>query len=109
MKFNVERFLLTMALAIALIPFTQVQLRAAQQNPPAQQDPGAAQQQQQEKSFKGTIEKSGDKLVLKSARGSFDLDDQEKAKSFEGKEVKVTGTMDAQTKTIHVTNIEPAS
>ena len=107
-KLNVNRFLLTLALAVALIPFTQIQIHAAQQNPNAQQDPGAAQQQQ-EKSFKGTIEKAGDKLVLKSARGSFDLDDQEKAKSYEGKEVKVTGTLDAQTKTIHVTNIEPVS
>jgi hypothetical protein len=36
------------------------------------------------------------------------LDDQEKVKEFEGKNVKVTGTFDVATNMIHVTGIEPA-
>jgi hypothetical protein len=36
------------------------------------------------------------------------LDDQEKAKNFEGKNVKVTGILDVATNIVHVTGIEPA-
>ena len=36
------------------------------------------------------------------------LDDQEKAKAFDGKNVKVTGVLDVDKNTIHVTEIQPA-
>jgi hypothetical protein len=36
------------------------------------------------------------------------LDDQEKAKQFDGQNVKVTGTLDVATFTIHVSDIQPA-
>jgi len=36
------------------------------------------------------------------------LDDQDKAKQFEGKSVKVTGTLEAARSLIHVSNIELA-
>jgi hypothetical protein len=36
------------------------------------------------------------------------LDDQEKAKQFEGKNVKVTGVLEAARSLIHVSNIELA-
>ena len=35
-------------------------------------------------------------------------DDQDKAKQFEGKDVKVEGTLDVATNTIRVSNILPA-
>jgi len=38
---------------------------------------------------------------------TYQLDDQKKAQGFEGKNVKVTGTVDEATKTIHVAGIEP--
>ncbi len=76
----------------------------------------AAQQQndmqaQEAKPFTGTIVKEKGKLVLKdsSTNMSYQLDDQDKAKQFEGKEVKVTGKLDANTKMIHVENIEAGS
>jgi len=53
--------------------------------------------------FTGTIMKSGDKYVLQDASGtSYDLDNQEAAKKFEGKKVKIQGTMDPNGKLIHI-------
>ena len=51
------------------------------------------------------------KLVLKdtAANVSYQLDDQEKAKQFVGKQVRVTGKLDLNTNLIHVDNIEGAS
>jgi uncharacterized protein DUF5818 len=106
MRSSVKTFVLTLALVIGLIPMAS--LRAAQQDQKPV-DPGAAKQAPVEKTFNGKIEKAGEKLVLKAAKSSYELDDQEKAQSFEGKDVKVTGTLDAATHTIHVTNIEPAT
>ncbi|MGE5326986.1 MAG: DUF5818 domain-containing protein [Deltaproteobacteria bacterium] len=45
-------------------------------------------------------------LTDKNAGRGYFLDDQEKAKKFTGKNVKVTGTVDTQTKTLHIAQIE---
>jgi hypothetical protein len=37
----------------------------------------------------------------------YQLDDQQKPKQFAGQKVRITGTYDQNSKTIHVTNIEP--
>ena len=60
------------------------------------------------KTFSGTIVKDGDKFILsdKASKLSYLLDDAEKASRYEGKTVKVTGTVDAASNTIHVANIE---
>jgi hypothetical protein len=100
---------------------------AAQQ--PDQQAPAAGQQQQQEppsqtpnqsgqqqapdsqaqsqtsqgQMFSGTIVKSGDKYVLQDTSGtSYDVDHQELVKKYEGKQVRINGTLDPDGKTIHV-------
>jgi hypothetical protein len=39
----------------------------------------------------------------------YQLDDQKKAQSFAGAKVKVTGTYDTPSKTIHVANIQAGS
>jgi hypothetical protein len=78
-------------------------------------DPAAPTAQQQEgqlpdtKTFSGKIMKSGDKLILQDSVGesTYQLDDQKKAKAFQGKNVKVTGTVDAVTNTIQIAKIEP--
>ena len=60
-------------------------------------------------SFSGTVVKSGAKYVLKTDTGStYQIDDQEKAKQFEGKQVKVSGSLDKTTSMLHVTDISPA-
>ena len=47
-------------------------------------------------SFSGTVEKSGDKYVLKDDSGkTYDIDHQTDVAKFEGKRVRVKGTLDA--------------
>ena len=61
-------------------------------------------------SFTGTISKEGDTYVLKvSDTSSYKLDDQDKAKEYEGKRVAVFGTLDANSNLIRVQKIEPVS
>lgn len=54
--------------------------------------------------FTGTIMKSGDKYVLQdTASGTtYDIDHQEQVKQYEGKKVRVRGTLDPSGKMIHV-------
>ena len=55
--------------------------------------------------------KAGGKFVLynDATKATYQLDDQKKPEAFAGDKVKVTGTYDAKTKTIHVTDIAAAS
>src|SRR5256885_16919596 len=66
-----------------------------------------AQVQDHEKAvqtFTGTIVKSGEKYTLEDSttKTSYQLDDPQKASAFNGKKVKVVGTLDAEKKLIHV-------
>jgi len=116
-----KNFLLRLAAALALTTCVALVSTQANAQQPARdtQDPGAAQPQnnqaqnndaqpQDAKPFMGTIKKEKGKLVLKDtvANVSYQLDDQDKAKQFEGKQVKVTGKLDMTTNLIHVENIE---
>ncbi|MGB8579931.1 MAG: DUF5818 domain-containing protein [Candidatus Sulfotelmatobacter sp.] len=53
--------------------------------------------------FSGTIVKAGDKYVLQDAASgkSYDIDHQDQVKQYEGKKVRVHGTLDASGK-IHL-------
>jgi uncharacterized protein DUF5818 len=55
--------------------------------------------------------KMGGKYVLFDAakKTTYELDDQQKPVDFAGQKVKVKGTYEKATKTIHVTSIEAAS
>lgn len=55
--------------------------------------------------------KAGSPFVLHNAtrKITYELDDQEKAKDFAGQTVKIIGTYDEASKTIHVEKIEPSS
>ena len=55
--------------------------------------------------------KGGGKYVLYdvATKTTYQLDDQKKPEAFAGAKVKVTGTLDDATKTIHVTKIDAAS
>jgi Protein of unknown function (DUF5818) len=60
--------------------------------------------------FSGIIVRTGTEYVLKTMDNvTYHLDDQDRAKRFEGKQVKVTGTVNANTKVIRVQNIEEAA
>jgi hypothetical protein len=57
--------------------------------------------------FTGTIVKDGDKYILKAAGTTvYQLDDQERARQYEGKQVKIAGTLDASGTSLHVSSIE---
>src|ERR1700751_712464 len=63
-------------------------------------DSGAASGTQ---TFSGTVTKAGDKYVLKDDSGkTYDIDHQDEVKKFEGKRVRVQGTLDPSTNKIMV-------
>jgi len=90
----------------------------AQQTPSSPGQAASTPQQQQTdanssqsaRSFEGKIAKSGGQLVLQesSTQTSYKLDDQDKAKQYEGKNVKVMATVDPSTNTLHVVDITPS-
>jgi hypothetical protein len=118
---NAKVFRLSAALVLLMFALIWAQLAIAQQDddpaaPMAQQQLDSMNQQQtgamgqplDTKTFAGKILKSGDKLELQDGIGesTYQLDDQKQAQGFEGKNVRVTGTMDLVTRTIHVIKIE---
>jgi uncharacterized protein YdeI (BOF family) len=69
----------------------------------------AAQQSEKDtKILTGTIIKDGDAYVLSDSANklSYKLDDPKQASAYEGKKVKVTGTVDVARNTIHVQTIQ---
>jgi hypothetical protein len=80
-------------------PSQQAEQQPAQSYP-AQPSPAA-------QTFTGTIVKDGGKYILKtSGTNVYELDDQERAKQYDGKQVKIAGTLDATGNSLHVTSIE---
>ena len=70
----------------------------------------AKQEQPTAPAFVGTITKDGARYVLKvSSHSAYQLDDQDRAKQYEGKQVKIAGTLDADGKSLHITGIELVS
>ena len=82
------------------------------QTPPAQTSPDQSttttpQDQSKATTFTGTIVKDGENYVLRdSSGGIYKLDNASQAQTFEGKTVKVTGKLDADSKMIHVDSIQ---
>jgi hypothetical protein len=73
-------------------------------NPPTQQEQPAAP------TFKGTIIKNGTRYVLKvSSNSTYQVDEQYSPKQYEGKQVKIAGTLDADGKSLRITSIELVS
>jgi hypothetical protein len=82
----------------------------------AQNSPSMAQTQdggqtQETQTFTGRIIKEGDSFALKDEvnNATYRLDDQEKAKAHEGKQVRVKGTLDSATNTIRISDMEPSA
>jgi hypothetical protein len=108
--------------ALPLLAFALVMPAIAQQNwsanipMTAQQRDGANSHQTDSvnrfadaKTFSGKIVRSGDKLQLQDGIGesTFQIDDQSKAKAFEGQDVRVTGTVDVTNNMARIVKIEP--
>ena len=91
-------------------PETQTPPQPSGSRPESSQAQGPAQAQPAAQSFTGTISKEGDTYVLKvSDTSSYKLDDQDKAKEYEGKRVAVFGVLDTNSNVIRVQKIEPVS
>lgn len=77
---------------------------------PQQSQTNATTPGESARSFEGKISKSGDQYVLQdnATSTSYKLDDQSKAKEYEGKNVKVMATMDPSSNTLHVVDITPS-
>jgi hypothetical protein len=83
-------------------PIQQPDVQAA--NPPAKQEPPAAP------TFQGRIIKNGTRYVLKvSSNTAYQVNDQDRLEQYEGKQVKIAGTLDADAKSLHIASIELAS
>ena len=78
---------------------------------PQHHEADASSNLQSARSFEGRVVRTGRQLVLKNstAHTSYKLDDQKKAREYEGKHVKVTATMDADTSVLHVIDIAESS
>ena len=95
----------TLALVLSSQQFTPI-LRAQSQA----QEPSAQPDQQKSTTLVGKVvkAKNGQYALLtdeQAGKGVY-LDDQDKAKAFEGKNVKVTGTLEAARNLVHVTDIQ---
>ena len=71
-------------------------------------DISQTQAQPEAETFMGTILKDGENYVLSDSatKSRYTLDDAKKAKPYEGKSVKVTGTLDKASNVIHVKTIQ---
>jgi hypothetical protein len=107
-------FSLALIFAFTILNLCPLALGAPTQD--QQDQAGAASQQQPQsvdtqsaRSFQGKILKSGDKFVLRDSvtKQAYQLDDQNKAKQFLGRWVKVTASTDPDTNMLHVVDIEP--
>ena len=61
-------------------------------------------------SISGTVVREGSGYFLKTDDNSeFQLDDAAKVRDFENQSVRITGTVDSSTRTIHVQSVKPTS
>jgi hypothetical protein len=91
------------ATSLQLAPYLQAQ---------AQSQPSAQQEEQKPQTFVGKVIKTKNGMYAlltdeQSNKGVY-LDDQEKVKAFEGKNVKVTGTLELAKNLVHVSDIQAA-
>jgi hypothetical protein len=76
---------------------------------PASRQHDDMQKQNASQTFAGTIMKSGNQYVLRTADNvRYQLDDQARAKKYEGKQVQVTGSLDETSGTIRVEEMKAA-
>src|SRR5712692_5039197 len=103
---------------VALLGLTWLGLNLSAQQAKSAKDQAGAQQQptdtqsqpQSPRALEGKIAKSGSQFVFQEAstQTAYKLDDQDKVKPFEGKNVKVMATVDPNTNTLHIVDIAPS-
>jgi Protein of unknown function (DUF5818) len=100
---NLKNIVLTMAV-LNMAMGAAVVAQGRPNGPSFHQQGGNAQPE----TFNGTVWQNGGKFVLRDELHKvwYQLDDQRWAARFEGKQVRVTGTLESDNKAIHVQNIE---
>jgi hypothetical protein len=103
---------------ILLVPLSGIGLPVAGQQPRQGVDQSTSQPQQQtnassqqsSQTFQGKIARADEQLVFwdPSSQTAYQVDDQSKVAPYEGKNVKLTGTVDTKTNTLHVVDVAPA-
>lgn len=91
------------------LPDPQAEQQPAEQGA-AQVPTAPSQPELGSRTLSGAIVREGSVYVLKvSETALYQLDDQERARPFENKQVKVAGTLQEGSNMIHVVSIEPVS
>jgi Protein of unknown function (DUF5818) len=96
------------------VPLPDPQPEQQPEAQPSTQQPDQGQQGEMQKhpamqTFTGTVLKSASQYLLRSADNvTYQLDDQEQAKKYVGKEVLIIGSLDETNGMIHVQEIKPA-
>lgn len=87
------------------------QAQPTQSQPSQAGTPASPTSAQSAKEFTGTIVKEKGAMMLKDSASNttYKVDDESKVKDFEGKQVKVTGTLDSSSNVIHVDSIQGIS
>jgi Protein of unknown function (DUF5818) len=81
-----------------------------QPSPNSSSDQSSSGQAPAAQTFTGIVSKESSSFVLKvSESASYKLDNSSDVQQYEGKRVKVTGTLDSSINLIHVDTIEPIS
>ena len=109
------------ALACELIAWSHLQEPAPLPEPdanpvPPSDQPGKpspdsqAQPETSTRSIVGIIVRQGEKYVLKAGDNTtYQLDDQDRAKQYQDKQVKVVGRLDSTSNSLHIESIEVVS
>jgi hypothetical protein len=107
----IPAFILFAGLTVTGLPAAAQNAAGGQNGAQQQQNEQPTTDPEKEQTFSGKIMKANGKLVLFDAdsKTSYELSDQQKAKAFVNKNVKVTGTLDPSTGTIRISSIEPVS
>jgi len=103
--------LLTLGVIAWAVPVTNVQATSHSAVLTAQEEEPAAPaaQEAEAQTFTGQIKNHDGTYMLHSEDGkAYHLDDQDKAKEFDGKKVSVTGSLDEESMVITVSAIEEA-
>lgn len=102
---------------ILFVSLSGIGLQAMAQQPQRPDQPSSQAQQQNNtnsqqsaKMFQGKIARADEQLVFwdPSSQTAYQVDDQSRVAPYEGKDVKVTGTVDTKTNTLHVVDVAPA-
>ena len=87
---------------------SNTQQQPAEQQPATPQAENPDQTQDQTVMLTGTVVQQNGQFVLQDSGKTYKLNDQNKAKKFENKKVRVMGTLNGATNTVQVTEIKPA-